>query len=55
MDYAVIAGLSNEMREKLTAARPSTLGQASRIPGVTPAALSLLLSAMRRPDRRTSA
>jgi len=55
MDYAAIAGLSNEMREKLTAARPSTLGQASRIPGVTPAALSLLLSAMRRPDRRTSA
>lgn len=55
MDYAVIAGLSNEMREKLAAARPSTLGQASRIPGVTPAALSLLLSAMRRPDRRTSA
>lgn len=55
MDYGSIAGLSNEMREKLSAARPSTLGQASRIPGVTPAALSLLLSAMRRPDRRTSA
>jgi tRNA uridine 5-carboxymethylaminomethyl modification enzyme len=52
MDYGAIAGLSNEMKEKLSAARPSTLGQASRIPGVTPAALSLLLAAMRRPSRR---
>jgi tRNA uridine 5-carboxymethylaminomethyl modification enzyme len=55
MDYALIAGLSNEMKEKLTAARPATLGQASRIPGVTPAALSLLLAASRRPAKRAQA
>ncbi|TAN21205.1 MAG: tRNA uridine-5-carboxymethylaminomethyl(34) synthesis enzyme MnmG [Acidobacteria bacterium] len=42
-DYHGIAGLSREMQEKLTRVRPVTLGQASRIPGVTPAALSLLL------------
>lgn len=55
MDYAAIAGLSNEMKEKLTAARPATLGQASRIPGVTPAALSLLLAAMRRAVKQVRA
>jgi tRNA uridine 5-carboxymethylaminomethyl modification enzyme len=41
-DYAAVSGLSREMHEKLTRVRPQTLGQASRIPGVTPAALSLL-------------
>ena len=41
-DYAGISGLSREMVEKLTRVRPSTLGQASRLPGVTPAALSLI-------------
>jgi tRNA uridine 5-carboxymethylaminomethyl modification enzyme len=41
-DYSAISGLSREMHEKLTRVRPQTLGQASRIPGVTPAALSLL-------------
>jgi tRNA uridine 5-carboxymethylaminomethyl modification enzyme len=41
-DYAAVSGLSREMNEKLTKIRPQTLGQASRIPGVTPAALSLL-------------
>ena len=41
-DYAAVSGLSREMNEKLTRVRPQTLGQASRIPGVTPAALSLL-------------
>ena len=41
-DYAAVSGLSREMNEKLTKVRPQTLGQASRIPGVTPAALSLL-------------
>ncbi|WP_417515746.1 tRNA uridine-5-carboxymethylaminomethyl(34) synthesis enzyme MnmG [Minwuia sp.] len=55
LDYAAIAGLSNEMREKLTAARPATLGQAARIPGVTPAALSLVLAALRRPSKRVTA
>jgi tRNA uridine 5-carboxymethylaminomethyl modification enzyme len=41
-DYKAISGLSREMQEKLTRVRPQTLGQASRIPGVTPAALSLV-------------
>ncbi len=41
-DYARVSGLSREMREKMTRVRPSTLGQASRIPGVTPAAVSLI-------------
>jgi len=43
LDYAQIKGLSNEVRLKLSQARPQTLGQASRVPGVTPAAVSLLL------------
>jgi len=42
LDYSVISGLSREMREKLERVRPGTIGQASRIPGVTPAALSLV-------------
>lgn len=42
-DYAVVEGLSNEVKQKLSAARPETLARASRIPGVTPAAVSLLL------------
>jgi tRNA uridine 5-carboxymethylaminomethyl modification enzyme len=41
-DYSNISGLSREMCEKLTRVQPQTLGQASRIPGVTPAAISLL-------------
>ena len=42
-DYNAVRGLSNEVCEKLQAVRPETIGQASRIPGVTPAAISLLL------------
>ena len=41
-DYGNVSGLSREMQEKLSRVRPQTLGQASRIPGVTPAALSLI-------------
>jgi len=41
-DYRSVSGLSREMQEKLTKVRPRTLGQASRIPGVTPAAVSLV-------------
>ncbi|MCH8542214.1 MAG: tRNA uridine-5-carboxymethylaminomethyl(34) synthesis enzyme MnmG [Alcanivorax sp.] len=43
LDYGQVSGLSNEVRQKLESARPATLGQAGRIPGVTPAAISLLL------------
>ena len=43
LDYATISGLSKEIQHKLGQSRPETLGQASRIPGVTPAAISLLL------------
>ncbi|MCB1634482.1 MAG: hypothetical protein KDI51_07820, partial [Xanthomonadales bacterium] len=49
---AQLSGLSAEVRQKLQAVRPSTLGQAGRIPGVTPAAVSLLLIHLqRRPSR----
>ena len=41
-DYSSVSGLSREMQEKLIRVRPGTIGQASRIPGVTPAALSLI-------------
>ncbi|MEE4249345.1 MAG: tRNA uridine-5-carboxymethylaminomethyl(34) synthesis enzyme MnmG, partial [Alcanivoracaceae bacterium] len=41
-DYTVVSGLSNELRQKLQQVRPTTLGQASRIQGMTPAAISLL-------------
>jgi len=55
LDYAQVPGLSSEVREKLASHRPSTLGQAGRIPGVTPAALSLLLVHLRRGQRPASA
>jgi tRNA uridine 5-carboxymethylaminomethyl modification enzyme len=48
LDYALVRGLSNEVRQKLTAHRPDTIGQAARISGVTPAAISLLLVHLRR-------
>jgi len=41
-DYRSVSGLSREMQEKLTRVRPHTIGHASRIPGVTPAAVSLV-------------
>ncbi len=47
IEYGAISGLSREMREKLERVRPATIGQASRIPGVTPAALSLVHVAIR--------
>jgi tRNA uridine 5-carboxymethylaminomethyl modification enzyme len=42
-DYSVVSGLSKEIQQKLTTQRPQTLGLASRISGVTPAALALLV------------
>lgn len=43
LDYLQVAGLSHEVRQKLAEARPATVGQASRMPGMTPAAISILL------------
>lgn len=48
LDFSKIGGLSNEVREKLQAARPDTLGQASRLEGVTPGALMAVLAYMRK-------
>jgi len=47
-DYSRIKGLSNEVRQKLESIRPENLGQATRISGVTPAAVSLLLVYLKR-------
>ncbi len=54
-DFGGISGLSNEVREKLRRVRPVSLGQASRIEGMTPAALTLLLARIRQGERRKSA
>jgi tRNA uridine 5-carboxymethylaminomethyl modification enzyme len=51
LDYAAIGGLSNEVREKLSRARPATLGAAGRIPGVTPAALTAVLAHVRQKEK----
>lgn len=48
LDYSNIVGLSAEVRQKLSQARPATVGMASRVPGVTPAAISLLLVHLKR-------
>ena len=54
LDYASVRGLSIEVRQKLERARPQTLGQAGRISGVTPAALSLLLVHLKKRKATTS-
>lgn len=51
VDYAEVRGLSTEARQKLTQTRPQTIGQAARIPGVTPAAVSLLLVYLKKFQR----
>jgi tRNA uridine 5-carboxymethylaminomethyl modification enzyme len=51
IDYSQVGGLSNEARERLGDVRPETLGQAARIPGLTPAAVSLLLVHLKKRDR----
>ena len=48
LDYVEVRGLSNEVRQRLLEHGPATLGQAARIPGVTPAAVSLLLIHLKR-------
>ena len=48
LDFGAVDGLSNEVKQKLSAARPDTLARAGRIPGVTPAAVALLLVYLKR-------
>ena len=54
-DFAAIAGLSNEVRQKLDAARPATIAQAGRIDGMTPAALVLIATHLKKTSERRSA
>ena len=53
LDYGTVRGLSVEVQQKLNRHRPETIGQASRISGITPAAISLLLVHLKR-DKRDS-
>ncbi len=55
LDYRVVDGLSNEARQRLEAARPLTLGQASRLEGMTPSAVSLLLIHLKKRQLKKSA
>lgn len=55
IDYNVISSLSNEVRDKLMTVRPETIGQAARISGVTPAAITALLGHVKKRDTRLSA
>jgi tRNA uridine 5-carboxymethylaminomethyl modification enzyme len=55
LDFTRVRGLSKEVEQKLMASRPETLGQASRISGVTPAAIALLLAHLRRHDDQPTA
>jgi tRNA uridine 5-carboxymethylaminomethyl modification enzyme len=54
LDYAAVQGLSTEVRQKLASIRPATLGQAARIDGVTPAALTLVLAHVRSRAKRVA-
>ena len=54
-DYTKINGLSSELREKLLQARPETVGQASRMQGMTPVAMSLLLLHLKSYEEKKSA
>lgn len=49
-DFTLLSGLSNELKQKLTAVRPKNIAQASRIDGMTPAAISLLLAHLRKTE-----
>ena len=52
LDYAAIPGLSSELQQKLAAQRPQTIAQAQAIDGMTPAAITLMLSIIRRGSLR---
>lgn len=54
-DFAMLQGVSSEMRKKLMDVRPTSIGQASRIDGMTPACLTLMLARLRQLDRKKSA
>jgi len=54
LDYSSVGGLSNEARERLIASRPDTLGQAARLEGVTPGALTAVLAYVKRQKREAS-
>ena len=53
-DFNALSGLSNELRQKLIKIRPSTLGQAGRVEGMTPAALTLILARLRQHQRKSA-
>ena len=53
-DYSALTGLSHELRQKLQSVRPETLGQAGRVEGMTPAALTLILAKLRKTVRQAS-
>lgn len=55
LDYASVGSLSNEVRQKLERVRPATLGEAARIPGVTPAAVIALLRYVKKPTKKDAA
>ena len=55
LDYRSVRGLSTEVRQRLAAQRPETIGQAARMQGITPAAISLLLVHLKRGARRADA
>ncbi len=50
-DFFALEGLSSEMKQKLSRAKPENIGQASRVEGVTPAALTLVLARLRRTQK----
>ncbi|WP_457650800.1 tRNA uridine-5-carboxymethylaminomethyl(34) synthesis enzyme MnmG [Profundibacter sp.] len=54
-DYSAVVGLSNELQSKLKTVRPATLGQAGRIDGMTPAALTLILAVLKQTNRKKKA
>ncbi|MDH5453404.1 MAG: tRNA uridine-5-carboxymethylaminomethyl(34) synthesis enzyme MnmG, partial [Paracoccaceae bacterium] len=54
-DYSALPGLSNELKEKLSRRRPTTLAQAGQIEGITPAALTLILATLRKTGRQRAA